>query len=209
MIYARLATGYRAGGPNPSCGNVPCAYEPDKTKNIEVGAKGNVFDGSVSYDVSVYNIDWKDIQLVEVDESGTFTFIENGGEARSQGIEASFELTPSEGLLLSLWGTYMDATVSDALPTSNVFVQDGERLPFSSRVSGRFSASQEFSFFGGMPAHVGGSVTYVGDRRGEFIGTPDQASLRQTYPAYAQVDLNSGVRFEDWKVNLYVMNVLV
>jgi iron complex outermembrane receptor protein len=207
MVYARLATGYRTGGPNPSCGNVPCSYEPDKTKNIELGAKGNFFDGTASYDVSVYNIEWKDIQLVEVDESGTFTFIENGGEARSRGIEASFELAPSDGLLLSLWGTYMDATVKDAFPTHNIFVQDGERLPFSSRVSGRFSASQEFSLSGAMMAHVGGAVTYVGDRKGEFIGTEDTASLRQTYPAYAQVDLNSGVRFDDWKVNLFVQNV--
>ena len=208
MVYARLATGYRTGGPNPSCGNVPCSYEPDTTKNIEVGAKGNFFAGAASYDVSVYDIEWKDIQLVEVDESDTFTFMENGGEARSQGIEASFEFTPSEGLLLSLWGTYMDATVKDAFPTQNIFVADGDRLPFSSRVSGRFSASQEFSLSGYMTAHVGGAVTYVGDRKGEFVGTPDQLSLRQTYPAYAQLDLNSGVTFDDWKINLFAQNVL-
>jgi iron complex outermembrane recepter protein len=208
MFYTRLATGYRTGGPNPSCGDVPCSYEPDKTTNIEVGAKGNFFDGSASYDVSVYDIKWKDIQLVEVDGSGTFTFIDNGGEASSRGIEASFELAPSEGLVLSLWGTYMDATVKDAFPTSNIFVQDGDRLPFSSRVSGRFSASQEFSLSAGMTAHVGGSVTHVGDRLGEFVGTEDQVSLRQKYPAYSQVDLNSGVRFDDWKVNFFVQNVL-
>lgn len=208
MVYARVATGYRAGGPNPSCGDTPCSYKPDKTRNVEVGAKGNFLGGRGTYDLSVYRIDWRDIQLTEVDESGTFTFIENGGTARSEGVETAFDLRPRSGLTLSLWGTYMNAKVRDAFPTHFIFVANGDRLPFSSRLSGRFSATQEFNLTDRVGARVGGSVTYVGDRRGEFIGTPDQASLRQTYPAYALVDLNAGLEVGSLKANLFVQNVL-
>jgi iron complex outermembrane receptor protein len=209
MIYARVATGYRAGGPNPTgCGAKPCSYGPDKTTNYEVGAKGSLFDKAATYEVSVYDIEWKDIQITAVDSSGTFTYLSNGGTARSRGIEAAFAFAPTEGLTLSLWGTYLDATVREAFPNSTVFVEPGARLPFSSRLSGRFSATQEFRLPKNMTARVGGSVVYVGERLGEFVDTVQDNPLRQTYPAYATVDLNSGVTFGDWKLNLFVQNVL-
>jgi outer membrane receptor protein involved in Fe transport len=207
MIYARVATGYRAGGPNPTgCGPKPCTYGPDKTTNYEVGAKGSLFDRTASYEVSVYDIEWKDIQITAVDSTGTFTYLSNGGTARSRGVEAAFALTPTRGLTLSLWGTYLDATVREAFPNSTVFVEPGARLPFSSRWSGRFSATQEFRLPKDMTAHVGGSLVYVGDRVGEFVDTAQDNPLRQNYPAYATVDLNSGVTFGSWKLNLFVQN---
>ena len=62
MVYARLASGYRAGGPNAVPG-VPTQYNPDKTENYELGAKGDFLNHVLSFDASLYYIDWKDIQL--------------------------------------------------------------------------------------------------------------------------------------------------
>jgi len=62
MIYARLASGYRPGGPNPSPG-VPPEFGPDKTKNYELGVKADFLDHTLSIDTSVYYIDWKNIQV--------------------------------------------------------------------------------------------------------------------------------------------------
>jgi iron complex outermembrane recepter protein len=97
MVYARIATGYRPGGPNAVCGNqeggfnVPCQYLSDKTTNYELGAKGNFLDRTLTYDVSVYDIDWKDIQLTQVAPLGTFDYNSNASRARSRGIELSLE----------------------------------------------------------------------------------------------------------------------
>jgi outer membrane receptor protein involved in Fe transport len=46
MLYARLASGYRPGGSNELNALLPARYEPDTTRNYEIGVKGNVFDHS-------------------------------------------------------------------------------------------------------------------------------------------------------------------
>src|SRR6185312_9647776 len=52
MAYARVASGYRAGGPNPAFG-VPPQYAPDKTYNYELGVKADQWDHKISFDASV------------------------------------------------------------------------------------------------------------------------------------------------------------
>lgn len=59
MVYARLASGYRAGGPNPTSTvfGLPPSFQPDKTANYEIGFKGAVLDHALSFDASVYYVD--------------------------------------------------------------------------------------------------------------------------------------------------------
>lgn len=209
MIYGRIATGYRPGGPNATCDvGIPCSYRPDKTVNYEIGAKGDLLDRSLSYDLSFYLIDWKDIQVTQVAPSGTFNYNANANRARSRGIEASFEAHPAEGLTLTAWGAYTDATLREDFTTlSAVYAAKGDRLPYSSRWSGRASANQEFPLGGDVTAFANIAVSYVGLRKGEFVPSAAQAALRQTYPAYTQFDLNGGIKGESWRVNLFVQNL--
>jgi len=69
MLYARLASGYRAGGPNATASvfGLPESYSPDKTQNYEIGAKGDVLNHLIEFDASAYYIDWRQIQLSLVD----------------------------------------------------------------------------------------------------------------------------------------------
>jgi outer membrane receptor protein involved in Fe transport len=210
MVYARFATGYRPGGPNAVCNDIdiPCTYSPDETKNFEVGAKGDLFSRSLAYDVSVYRIDWQNLQVTEIDESGTFNYNANASKGESKGVELSLESRPAEGLTLSVWGAFTDAKLREDFSTlATAFARAGDRLPYSSRVSGRLSAKQEFPLTGNVMADVGGSVTYVGDRKGEFVPSAALAPMRQTYPSYTQTDLHAGVEYETWRVNLFVQNV--
>src|SRR6185437_1017128 len=45
-VYARLASGYRPGGPNENQGvpGIPSTYQADKTKDYEVGLKAETSD---------------------------------------------------------------------------------------------------------------------------------------------------------------------
>ncbi|MEP7247773.1 MAG: TonB-dependent receptor, partial [Gammaproteobacteria bacterium] len=210
MIYGRIASGFRPGGPNAVCNDVdvPCKYRPDKTVNYEVGAKGNLLGRLLAYDVSVYRIDWENLQVSEIDVSGTYNYNANASRGQSQGVELSLRARPTEGLTLALWGAYTDATLrEDFTSLSTAFALAGDRLPYSSRISGRFSADQEFAVANGMEANVGASVTYVGDRVGEFVPSAALASQRQEYPAYAQVDLHAGLQYDTWKGNLFLQNL--
>jgi outer membrane receptor protein involved in Fe transport len=204
MVYARLASGYRAGGPNANSNVVgaPAEFAPDKTLNYEIGIKGDLFERLLSFDASVYYIDWKDIQLRQV--VGAFAFVDNAGRAKSQGVELSVESRPINGLTIAAWGAWSDATLTEAFPaTSTSRGASGDRLPYSSRFSGNLSVDEEFAVGSLATAVVGASLNYVGDRLSDFTGT----GARTRLPAYARTDVRLGVKRSGWTVNAFVNNV--
>jgi iron complex outermembrane receptor protein len=209
MLYARLTSGYRPGGPNVTCVEAKslCHFEPDTTKNYEIGTKGSALDSSLSYDFSVYYVDWKNIQIAEQSPGG-LPFNGNGGQAKSEGVELSSEFTPVQGLRLSAWVAWNEAELREGFPPgAQGYAVAGDPLPYTSRFSGRFSLDQDMQLTRDVTGFIGASVNYVGRRYGEFVPTPEVAALRQVYPEYGQVDLRTGVKLSDWKLNAYVDNL--
>jgi len=91
-------------------------------------------------------------------------------------------------LTIGAWIAWDDAVLTEAFPQhSTSYGASGERLPFSTRISGNFSVDQNFVLTNTVSGFAGGSISYVGDRLGGFSGTA--SALRQIYPAYAQIDL--------------------
>lgn len=211
MIYARVASGYRPGATNPICGPlalptvVPCQFKPDETVNYELGAKGDLIEKVLSYDVSLFDIEWKDIQIVQV--LNFYTFNGNAGKARSRGFEIALEARPVDGLTLKAWWSHVDAKLRQEFADANFFAAKGDRLPFSSKNSGRFSFDYEAPVSDDATASIGASATYVGNRRGEFVPAQMLAPLRASYPGYVQFDVNAGLRFDNWNVNVFVQNL--
>jgi iron complex outermembrane recepter protein len=212
MLYARLASGYRPGGPNTACGALrglgladACEFDADETQNYEIGIKGSLFDRALSFDASLYYIDWEDIQINLFAVQAAAGYIENAGRARSRGVELSVDLEPAQGLTIAAWVAWNDATLTESFPPTSITARGtaGDRLPYSPRFSGNFAIDQTFSLTGRLTGAVGGAVSYVGERRGDFWALPQ----RQIYPAYAQVDLHSALSYDSWTVNLYVNNV--
>jgi iron complex outermembrane recepter protein len=206
MIYARLASGYRAGGPNSfnTDPTVPRQYNPDKTQNYELGLKGDVLDHRITFDGSIFYIDWKDLQLNLEDPKDQLTYTTNASRAKSEGVELSVQARPAGGLTLGAWVTWDNAVLTDNMPAdSTVYGVAGDRLPYSSRFSGNLSVNDDFTITGNVTGYVGATVSYVGDRVGTFIPSPD----RQIYPSYSRTDLHGGVRYEAWTANLFVNNV--
>lgn len=205
MIYARLASGYRPGGPNATCVplNVPCHFKPDTTRNYEVGVKGDGLDRRVSFDASVYYIDWRDIQLQVLGPNNAGVYYTNAGRATSKGVELSSEVLPLTGMTVSGWVAWNDAVLAAPFPPGPVVGADGDRLPNSSRLSGNVSLEQSFPLSTGVTGFVRGTAAYVGDRLGIFLPT----AQRQEYPAYAQFDLRTGVRYDTWAFSLFATNI--
>jgi len=205
MTYARLASGYRPGGPNPTPGNgTPPAYNPDKTRNYEIGAKGSFLDHRLNLDASLYYIDWSDIQIQLINTNTSQTYNANGGNAKSQGAELSVEAKPLSGLTISAWAVWSDAVLTSDFPASSTaYGVSGDRLPYSSRFSGYLSLQEEFPLRGSLDGFVGGQVSY----RSDWVGTFQSTSDRQTYPDYTTLDLRAGLKNETWTVNLFVNNV--
>jgi outer membrane receptor protein involved in Fe transport len=206
MVYARLASGYRPGGPNTACGfvGVPCRFESDETRNYDIGVKGSTLDGRLTFDASLYYIDWDDIQ-VTLGLPGTNAFYtDNAGKARSKGLELSLEARPVDGLSLTGWIAFNDAELAEDLPpTAEFFGRKGDRLPYSARTSFGLSADQRFRLGSSLTANLGARLSYVGRRVGQFQAT----DVRGAYPSYTQIDLQAGLEWGSWALTAYVNNV--
>ena len=213
MVYARVASGYRASGLNESVSvspGVPVSFKPDKTQNYEVGVKGTALDHLLSFDASVYTINWRDIQL-GFQENG-FSYTGNGSGSKSQGVELQVELRPAEGLTLGSWIAFSDAHLTDTLPTgSTIYGVNGDRLPYNSRFSGNILLKQEFPLGAQLTGVVGGNLSYRSYELGEFQSKPalptDPAPVRQEYPAFAQTNLHAGMKYGAWEGNAFVNNL--
>lgn len=206
MLYARLASGYRPGGPNLNAalgvGAEP-EFDPDSTLNYEIGVKGSAFDNAFSFDASVYYIDWKDM-LINL-QSPVGSYKDNASRAKSQGLDLSIEARPLTGFTVSAWGAWNTAELTEDFPTgSTVRGVTGDRLPFSSRFSGGLSLDQEFNLTETLGGFAGISGSYVDDRIGGFVGATGQ---RQIFPSYTKVDVRAGVRADSWTASLFVNNV--
>ncbi len=208
MVYARVATGYRAGGANvngPQFG-LPPKYDPDKTKNYEIGLKGALLERRLSFDASLFWIDWDHIQVQLFNATLAQAYLTNAGAARSRGIELSAESRPLAGTTIAAWVSLNDAELTEAFPaTSLSFARPGDRLPFGSRVSANLSLDQEFPIAGGVTGFVAALAGYVGKRQANFTGSA--LAVRRVFPAFTQVDLHAGVRFGSWTANVFANNL--
>ncbi|WP_380779726.1 TonB-dependent receptor [Sphingomonas sp. R86520] len=173
MIYGTYSKGYRIGGPNrvaPCPDPVPanqqnaCAlpneiqYGPDTTKNAEIGIRTQLLDRRLIFNFDIFHIAWQGIQVDSATFYGVTGITVNGGAARSQGLEGSFQLKPLPALAIQGTYSYTDAKLTEDVPgiitirtTPNnydgrpkftqIAALDGDRLPGSAKNSGSLGAT--------------------------------------------------------------------
>jgi outer membrane receptor protein involved in Fe transport len=206
MVYLRIASGYRPGGPNaaPQLSHGTPQFGPDTTKSYELGLKTEVFDHKLSLDGSVYYIDWKNIQLSVSAPNGT-VYVTNGGNAKSQGIELSAQATPLEGMTLAAWVAYNDAVLTQPLPPdTGLIAPAGTRLPYSSRYSGYLSIEQQFALGASSTGYVRASANYVGDRE---TGFSSSALPPVPMGGYMEASAVAGIHYRAWTINCFANNI--
>lgn len=173
MVYATYSKGYRIGGPNsvaPCPDPVPvnqqnaCAlpnevqFGPDKTKNAEIGIRTQLFDRKLSFNFDIFHIKWQGIQVDSATFYGVTGITVNGGAAKSQGFEASFQFRPVPALAIQGSYSYTDAKLTEDVPGiitirtvpndydvrpkfTQISALDGDRLPGSAKNSGSLGAT--------------------------------------------------------------------
>ncbi|WP_321493675.1 TonB-dependent receptor [uncultured Desulfobacter sp.] len=96
MTYVTVSKGYRSGGFNYLEGYSK-TYDPEILYSYEIGAKGILANGKLSWDVALYHMDITDMQVsVMVDAQNVIT--DNAAEATSMGVEASLAYQITRGL---------------------------------------------------------------------------------------------------------------
>jgi outer membrane receptor protein involved in Fe transport len=207
-IYARIATGFRPGGPNvlpPAAPpELPRSYDSDSLTSYELGLKtaGGAAD-KFALELSGFYLDWEDIQLLAV--VNNFGINGNGGTAVSKGVELAASVFPTPGLSLSFNGAFTDTELTeDTDPV--VGGKDGDPLPYVPKWSFGLNADYEWTVKGSSRAYVGGGLGYTGERTVDFDNRAADGSIRQA-DSYLTLDLRAGVYVGHWSLELYGKNL--
>ena len=210
-IYARVAKGFRPGGPNVLPAgvtippDVPRIFHSDSVISYEAGVKAQSADQRFSIDAAAFHINWKNIQLFTV-VSG-FGVNANGSSAKSDGFEFTAAARPIAGLTLSANGAYTDARLTGSTPMS-VGGRDGDQLPFTPKFT--LSLNGDYGWHVGprTRAHVGASWRHVsGQTAGYDIDFVTAHGRQRHVPSYNVVDLNAGVDLGRFDIEAYVKNL--
>jgi outer membrane receptor protein involved in Fe transport len=208
-VYARVAKGYRPGGPNAVPPNPPAGtpetFDPDTATSYELGFKGETSDRRFSLDAAIYHIDWSNIQLLTV--INNFGVNTNGGSANVDGAEFTATLRPIRGLNASINGAYTNARLAEDAPAL-VGGRKGDHLPWTPKLSLAANADYSWSLGGETEAFVGASVRHLSKQTADFDADFVAANGRQRKaPAYEVVDLRGGVDFGRFSIEAYAKNL--
>jgi iron complex outermembrane receptor protein len=210
--YLRYATGFRPGGPNYAATNPatglpigPATFAPDNLKSYEIGYKAETAGGRLSIDIDAYDIDWRNIQIIEILDG--FGFYTNApGGATSRGSELSLTARPSPGFIVSWALAYQDAYLDQA--NYSLGASEGERLPNVAHFTASANADYMLPVSNFKPT-VGSSVRYVDGRTSGFDNTVGNVNVSPQYqlPPYTTVDLRGGLTFTSVVAQVYIHNL--
>lgn len=201
-LYARVATGYRAGGPNAippaAVVNAAQSFRPDTLTSMEAGYKAVFAGGAMSFEGALFSTKWKDIQIST--SAGGFAYFVNGGTATSRGAEASLVFYPTRGLSLRAAGGYTRAVLDEDAPEAGGLT--GDALPFVPKITSSLSASYRWTPKPGWTASLGASIDYTGERRSDFsVRAPIDV------PTFHTVNLSGGLEQGNWRLSVYGKNL--
>lgn len=200
MIYARVASGYRPGGPNALLPGAPPQVDADELTNYEAGIKTQFLDERALVNLSLFYIDWTDIQQVQ--PFGGISALANAGDAESKGFELESAMFAGDGLRLGFNAAYTDATLSSNPPGLDNAL--GVQLPGVPEWSGAFTLDYNF-LLANRQANLGGGYRYVGERQTTVVTNTD--NLSYVLPSYKVLDVNAAMDFERLTLRIFARNL--
>lgn len=228
MLYALAAKAFRPGGVNQSpihsicdaglasvgltSDDLPKSYGPDTVWSYEIGAKMRVTP-SVQWNVSVYRIDWSNIQLDSALPRCGQSPTVNAGKAVSQGFDTDLTAVFFGHLTANLSLGYDDAYYSqtayaisypNALPT----VQAGDRIPVPVW-TGALGLNYGFNLTRNAKGYVRGDYQYTGsyENSPRFGGTAEFNPDTRNTPSGHVTNVRLGAIMGQFDVSLFADNV--
>lgn len=187
MTYFAVTDGFKAGGFNPASPPGLESYDEEHTWNYEGGVKSEFAAHRVTTNVSVFSIDWQDLQLNLPNPSvpGQF-FISNIGSARSSGLELEVAGRPSDvftvfGSLGVTHARFGSGTSSGDVPV------DGNTIPNTPDYTAMFGAELSHPVHSGLRAYGRAEAVFYGGFQYDDANTQGQ-------DAYSLTNFRGGVR---------------
>lgn len=194
-LYAKVQTGFRAGGFNfnvANAANLP--YDEETSINYEIGAKRRIAGGYVG--VTAYVLEQDDVLVPFFDFTappGLQGFLANAGDARTVGVEAEASISPVQGVTLTGSVGYIDAKFrsgSAFTPGGAPLDLDGLRIPASRKWTYALTAAVKRPVADGIDFVANAAFTH---RSGGFQDTANTLRFGDSDLLNASAGLDFGV----------------
>jgi iron complex outermembrane receptor protein len=165
-VYAKVVTGYKAGGSNEASPTFTRTVGPESVTSYELGVKSDLFDRRLRVNLAGFYAKYKDLQLdISADaQDASLSDTFNVGRATVKGLEADITAVPVTGLTLQASYAYTTSKITDVLaPAGSIFdpvvnpatptrvgqdISGYFELPFTPKNSVRLSADWEIGEIG-------------------------------------------------------------
>lgn len=160
MTFARVATGYKAGGFNPQ--SVNDGYGAMKATSGEVGFKADLADRRLRINAAAFYTDYNDLQVTQfvAGSGGTTNETVNAGRANYKGVEFEIAVIPAPGFRIEGSVGYVDPKYKkflyrDPVTDQLVDVADQARFAYVSKTTASVGAEYDTSIgFGELTIRV-------------------------------------------------------
>lgn len=116
MAYATFAKGSKSGGfVSNTYGTTDATFifDPERSRNIEVGIKSTLADGRLILNAAVYDLEFSDLQVSVYNPTISTFQTGNAASARSRGIEGQLIWNPAPSFTLNASASWQDAKYLD------------------------------------------------------------------------------------------------
>jgi outer membrane receptor protein involved in Fe transport len=200
--YASAADGFRSGGFNIESGNLS-TFSPEKVRSYELGLKFSMLDHRLAGEAALFYSKYRDIQLFRL-VGNNFGQIDNGGDARIQGVDVSLQWQATQHLQLQFSGNYTDGQLR-SVASDAITVLKGDPLDFSTDYAINAGGTYSFQWTAATPGFVRLDFSRLG---------PSNVTDRSIpYPIIFRSAVNNllgariGLRHKHWSVELYGTNL--
>jgi len=172
------------------------AFKPERSTNYEAGVKSTLFDGKVVANVSVYDTQFKNLQVSVYQPASSSYLTGNAASATSKGIEGSLALYLSPNLDITASGAYQDIKYDDypgaaclasqpstCTPATNNLA--GYRLAYTSKWTGNVSAHGRVPLGDDLKL----DITGVAAGRSKYFDSDNQSPIFGIQKGYVKLDL--------------------
>lgn len=210
MAFANISTGYKTGG---LAANGAPQFGPEDVINYQLGLKGRLLDGSLSFAVDTFLMEYTDQQVSAVRPipgAASQLVTANAAASTIKGIEVEAAWNVTSNDRLQGYVSYLDATYDDFKDAVDGFVSatalvdvSGNRMARAPEWSGRVSYSRTFDLESG--ASIEPQISLYAQTE-EFLREFNQPLDKQK--GYAKLDgtLRYNAPDDRWYGELFVYN---
>ena len=167
MAYGTWQDGHKAGGFDAnSCADV---FDPESVEAIEVGLKTTFAEGRGTFNAAIFDYDYQDMQVQQIDATGLQTEINNAASASVTGVELDVSWLLTDSFLVEANGSYADTEFGDFfvddpfVPGIDLVNRSGDPLSRTPEFSGALAGQYTGTFDDGSILTIRAELYYSDD----------------------------------------------